>query len=73
MPGCELLQTCVFFNDGMAKMPISAAYFKSNFCNMDNSKCARFIVHKALGKEKVPADMYPTELQRAGRLVSNIR
>ncbi len=73
MPECELLYTCVFFNDGMAKMPISAAYFKNNFCGVDNSKCARYIVYKTLGKEKVPADMYPTELQRAGRLVSNIK
>jgi hypothetical protein len=73
MPACELLPTCPFFNDEMAKMPISMGYLKNSFCDLDNSLCARYIVYKAMGREKVPANLYPTEVMRANRLISTSR
>jgi len=69
MPACELLPTCSFINDGITKLPISMDYIKNSFCNLDNSECARYVVYKALGRDKVPANLYPTERMRANRLI----
>ncbi|MDA8122440.1 MAG: hypothetical protein M0Z38_07740 [Deltaproteobacteria bacterium] len=70
MPVCELLPTCPFFNEEMTNMPVSMSYVKESYCAKDNSLCARYIVYSALGREKVPANLYPTEIMRAKRLIS---
>ncbi|HEY5997584.1 MAG TPA: hypothetical protein VIU29_11220, partial [Candidatus Deferrimicrobiaceae bacterium] len=60
---CELLETCIFFNDKMADMPGTAAMYKRQFCLGDNSRCARFMVVKTIGREHVPATLFPNQLQ----------
>lgn len=73
MAACELLPTCLFFNDRMAKMPHSAAHIKKIYCHSDNSKCARYVVYKALGRDRVPVDLFPNELLRAERIIKGRR
>jgi hypothetical protein len=70
MADCECLVRCPFFNDKMAKMPGIAGMMKARYCKGDNSRCARYMVVKGLGREKVPADLYPNETERAEALVS---
>ena len=70
LPECELLDTCPFFNDKMGKMPISREYIKKNYCSKNNLFCARFIVYRALGRDKVPTNLYPSEINKAIRLIS---
>ncbi len=52
---CENLAGCPFFNDKMANMPAISAIYKKKYCKYDRNACARYMVCKALGREKVPA------------------
>jgi len=61
MPSCELLKTCIFFNDKMADMPAVADLMKKRYCESDFVACARMKVVKTLGREKVPADLFPNQ------------
>ena len=65
MAGCEMLERCIFFNDKMANMPTTAAIMKKKYCLGDNTKCARYIVCKAKGREAVPPDLTPAQMDRA--------
>jgi len=69
MADCELLDSCPFFNETMKSMPASAEQFKKNYCRGDNSICARFMVYKALGREKVPANLFPNQVDKAKDLI----
>ncbi len=65
MPECKLLETCPFFND---KMPIDSgmgAMYKKKYCENDNTSCARYMVVEALGREKIPVDLFPNMIDRA--------
>jgi hypothetical protein len=69
MQECEFLAGCPFFND---RMPIDkglAEMYKSRYCKADKTACARLIVRNALGKEKVPDDLYPNMMERAKRII----
>lgn len=70
MKDCELLEKCVFFNDKMANMPSTASVIKLRYCKEDSSGCARFLVCKMLGREKVPADLFPNQEDRARQIIA---
>lgn len=70
MAKCELLNGCPFFNDRMGGMPATAAIYKKNYCEGDKSACARYMVFKALGKEHVPADLFPNQVDDARRIIA---
>ena len=69
MPDCECLPRCPFFHDRMERMPTMATLMKKRFCTWDNSECARFYIFKRLGPAKVPADMFPNQIERARAIV----
>ena len=69
MAECELSKTCIFFNDKMAGMPSTAEIFKNLYCKGESQNCARMIVVKALGREKVPADLFPNQAEKAVAIV----
>lgn len=69
MAECELTQTCIFFNDKMADTPSTAEIFKTIYCRDDSSKCARMMVVRALGREKVPKDLFPNQANKAADLI----
>ena len=71
MVDCECLQGCPFFNDKMADKPALAEIYKKQYCLGDSTNCARHHVFLALGKPKVPADLYPNQMKRAERIVAN--
>ena len=71
MPECELLTSCPFFNNAMKGMDATAEVMKQTMCRKDNSQCARFLVYKELGREKVPSDLFPRQMDRAKRLVGS--
>lgn len=70
MATCEKLSVCPFFNDKMTGFPGTAASIKQSYCQKDNSNCARFMVLKALGKSKVPADLFPNQQDRAKKIIA---
>ena len=73
MPECELLARCPFFNEQMADMPATAQRCKEQYCRGDNSRCARYMVFKALGRECVPSDLFPNEEARARQVIAQAR
>lgn len=62
---CECLPDCAFFNDRMKNMPSMSEVLKQEYCRHDWSTCARCLIVKELGREAVPADLFPDEMQRA--------
>ena len=66
---CENLAKCIFFNDKMANKPATANIMKNNYCEGDFKSCARYIVCKQLGREKVPGDLFPNQSDRAKILI----
>lgn len=70
MPNCELLENCIFFNDRMANMPSTAQLIKLKYCTDDSLGCARLVVCKTLGREKVPPDLFPNQLERAREVIA---
>ena len=71
MADCELLKGCLFFNDKMSDQVGMGAIYKKAYCLGDSSKCARFVVAKALGRENVPANLYPNMANRACQIIED--
>jgi hypothetical protein len=69
MADCELLNTCIFFNDKMADMPSTAEVIKIRYCREEYSGCARHMIYKAIGREKVPQDLFPNNTERAKQII----
>lgn len=65
MAECEMTATCIFFNDKMAGMPSMSSMMKTVYCQDKFKTCARFQVVQAIGRGKVPADLFPNQLDRA--------
>ncbi len=70
MADCVCLPRCPFFNDRMADMPATAQLMKKRYCQGDQSNCARHMVFSRLGSEKVPADLYPMQVERAKEVLA---
>jgi len=74
MPDCECLNGCPYFNDDLVQeIALIAKLRKQKYCKGDNSLCARYMVFKALGRENVPLDMLPSQVEKAKELIKNIR
>ncbi|HZV81114.1 MAG TPA: hypothetical protein VFF53_02990 [Geobacteraceae bacterium] len=69
MANCELTEKCIFFNDQMPNMPSTAAVYKKIYCDQDFDNCARYMIVKAMGREKVPGDLFPNQKERAENII----
>jgi len=70
---CELLATCIFFNDRMSDYHAAADFLKNKFCLGNNSGFARYLFFRTLGREKVPRDLLPNDNDLGNRLIPNVR
>ncbi len=70
MADCECLPKCPFFHDRMTNMPAVAEMMKKRYCKGDSSGCARYMIFKKLGREKVPADLFPHMKEVAEQIIS---
>lgn len=70
MAECGSLPGCPFFNDRMANMPVTANSMKKRYCLGDNTKCARYMVSRALGKERVPSGLGPGQVDKAEEIIA---
>lgn len=70
MADCEVLGTCPFFNDQMAEMPSMSDIIKNRYCHGSNVSCARHMVLRTLGRPAVPADLYPSQTDRAEEILA---
>ena len=69
MADCECLPKCPFFNDKMSSKPATAELMKKQYCRDDFESCARYMVFKKLGREAVPADLFPSQQERARKIL----
>jgi hypothetical protein len=72
MSDCPSLPQCPFFNDMMPSRPAMASMMKQAYCKTDNGECARWVVAQARGKEAVPKDLYPSQMDRARQIVGAV-
>ncbi|HPQ71239.1 MAG TPA: hypothetical protein PKW95_19085 [bacterium] len=70
MADCECLAKCPFFNDRMATKPGISDMYKKRYCLGDKSGCARYMIFSRLGREHVPADLYPNQVDRAKQIIT---
>jgi hypothetical protein len=70
MAECEFIDKCPFFNDKLGNIPEKVDELKAKYCRNNNLNCARYMVVNALGKDKMPADLYPHEKERAYMLIA---
>jgi len=71
MSGCELLDQCQFFNDRLAHRPEIVEVYREYYCMGGDPTCARYRIYATLGSEKIPADLFPHETQRAKNIIEN--
>ena len=69
MAECKLLKGCIFFKETMVYQPDASELLKDHFCLRDYTKCARYMVYKALGRENVPPDLFPYEIDIAKKII----
>lgn len=67
---CECLENCPFFHDRMRNMPTMSQLLKQQFCRGDWESCARCMIVRELGREAVPADLFPDETERARKILT---
>ena len=70
MADCEFLGGCPFFHDQMQNMPAAAELYKRRLCRGAFTECARFYVAKNLGRGTPPPDLFPSDIERAKKLVA---
>ena len=73
MNKCPVLEKCRFFNDIVENMPSISESLKEQYCLGDNTECARFRIFTAIGKEHLPDDVFPHEMDKAEKLVRNFK
>jgi len=70
---CEFHNSCPFFNDRMDQMPSTAGVYKKIYCHGNNDNCARYMIAKSLGRNKIPPTVYPNNRDMARKMISGQR
>ncbi len=69
---CEFWDKCTFYDDYISKMPVTAIFYKKQYCDLDFVTCARNMIAAKLGHEQVPHDLFPCQDVRARRIIEGI-
>ena len=70
---CELFEKCPFYNEKMPGEWGPGAMLRMKYCENGHASCARYIVAKAIGRENVPADLFPTRTETAEQIIQKIQ
>lgn len=66
---CEKLESCPFY---LEEMPVDSSLgklFRQTYCEGDRTICARYRVSAIIGKEFVPASLYPNMNELADQII----
>lgn len=69
MSDCPSLVKCPFYNDKIADKPILAEMYKKKYCKSNNNNCARWKIATTLGKQFVPTDLFPNQVDRINEII----
>jgi hypothetical protein len=66
---CPRAATCLFFTGKMQNMPATTDLMKRRYCYDDHAGCAIFMIGEKRGNDKIPADLFPNQHDRAVKLL----
>lgn len=66
---CENLKGCPFYNDKMSTDSALGRMNKKKYCEGDKTLCARYMVASSIGKENVPANLFPIMTEEANEII----
>jgi hypothetical protein len=66
MAACTLMEGCIFYR---GQMPGTTELLKNAICKGNYESCARYMIALSLGREKVPPDLYPSDVDRAKGII----
>jgi hypothetical protein len=61
MTECDLISTCLFFNDKVPDMPTTANYLKEKYCQGTFADCCRYRIYRRHGRNNVPRGLFPND------------
>ncbi|NLH48670.1 MAG: hypothetical protein GX444_08700 [Myxococcales bacterium] len=73
MANCDCFEFCPFLQDQMIRKPAMAEVYKQRYCCGNNKECARHMVLLAKGRNFIPADLFPNQVDRAKRIIAGRR
>ena len=71
MANCENLAKCPFYQGQMKMESGLGSMYKKKYCEGDKTSCARYMISSRLGKEFVPAGLYPNMLDQAKKILAD--
>ena len=72
MASCRFRRICAFFQNEMEYMPGTAGLYRDRYCHKASSKCARYAIFRAAGREAVPPDLFPYQHDRAVDILAGL-
>jgi hypothetical protein len=69
---CPSFENCPFYNDKMDNKPALANMYKKNYCEGNYDGCARWKVANTLGKQAVPLDLFPNQIDRIDSIINRL-
>ncbi len=64
MDQCEFLDICYFAKN------VKDNEQKEAYCDSNSLRCARFMIYKGVGEDKVPNDLQPNEKMKAYEILA---
>jgi len=69
MNTCEFKSSCTLFNELKERSPAIHKAIKEDYCDSGYSECARFIVSRFHGPERVSKYLFPEDTQEACKML----
>ena len=66
---CPRTSVCPFFQGKLPQMPPTVELIKRRYCFDNHLDCALFVVGEKKGFETLPKDLYPSQRDRALKLL----
>lgn len=70
MQKCDLIDSCPFFNSQLKGEKEQIKSLKVKYCLRNNLNCARYMIFMALGRESMPAGLFPNQKDKAYEVIS---
>jgi|GEM_PF-728630 len=67
---CQNQNGCKFYQSAILSASEKGKFYIENYCNGDNSKCARLMVFMGKGCAFVSADLFPDHIDRAYQILN---
>jgi hypothetical protein len=68
---CEFQPACFYFNLMQSK-PYTLEYLKEEYCDMNYTRCARYMISKDHGPYYVPKYLFPEDIQDACKILDDL-